>query len=256
MMVLDVEGDPNRSTASASALKTALILKTSIFDLTFPQIVVRGTYIGGSDDVIVLIQSGRFQSLLLDGDVAVDDKSKRSPRHTGGSLRSVSGRPLTWEDSLLARSRRPDLLTVPAMYDTWYPKTPFYSFQFVMYANLLRYISIFQICYMIGIGALFKVGSTKAGLTLTYIFLYDLMAFVVFGNTPFCITGTICQYLFWRIRGNTTSILPYKVIFIVYFAALLRLVLQKEDAEVLNADAQVTLVGLISNSALLAAFRF
>ena len=51
LAVLDVEGDPTRSSSSVAALKTALILKTAIFDLTFPQIVVKGTYIGGSDDL-------------------------------------------------------------------------------------------------------------------------------------------------------------------------------------------------------------
>ncbi len=241
--VLDAEGDVNRSSMSASALKTAIILKTAIFDLTFPQIVVKGTYVGGSDDLQSLIDAGLFKPLIANPE------------------RGPSSKQLQWEPSLLQRSRKPDLLTVPTMPDTWYPHTPFYGFQFVMYANLLRYISIMQICFMLGIGALFKAGgdnNSKIGSIILYVFMYDLSALVIFGPAPFSITGTLAQYFFWRVRGNATSLLPYKFIFGFYLLVFMQLLLKRVNSSDNKFDtlAEAAVLGLVLNSALLAAFRF
>ncbi len=114
---------------------------------------------------------------------------------------------------------------------------------------------------MLGIAALFKVGGPKnssIGSITLYIFMYDLCALIIFGPAPLSITGTLSQYFLWRVRGNATSTLPYKFIFGVYLFVLIRLILKRDDTtdNKFGTLAQASVLGLVLNSALLAAFRF
>ena len=101
-----------------------------VFDVTFPQIVVAGTYVGGADDVIEAIENRELPSLLLSG----------SGRGTGGGEKGEGGgggegegggliKCIPWNPSLAEKAGKPDLFTVPHMREGGYPKWPWYVFK-------------------------------------------------------------------------------------------------------------------------------
>jgi hypothetical protein len=175
------------SPAGSAALKSCLKARLGLWDLTFPQVVVRGTYCGGADDAIALADAGDLQALA-------------------GAARPAAAAKVPWNAPLAAKAARPDLLLVPRVRGAWYPAWPWYLPQFTMHANLMRYISILHLVIM---GLALAVPSIRY--PLLFFYTVDLSLFVLLGPSPWTPTGALATYFCWSIRGNATSTLAYKV---------------------------------------------
>jgi|TARA_B110000305_G_C19449655_1_gene647099 glutaredoxin-related protein len=64
MHVINVKGDRAVSGAESSAMQEALKKTINLYDLTFPQIVIKGRYVGGADTLLGLIDDNMFSSVL------------------------------------------------------------------------------------------------------------------------------------------------------------------------------------------------
>ena len=54
--------------------------------------------------------------------------------------------------------------------------------------------------------------------------MFDCALLVAIGVSPFSLSGSFCTFFFWKFRGNATSALPYKFIFVLYILAGLTLI--------------------------------
>ena len=243
--VFDVYGVEGMSNALSKSYKKAVAKKVGLYDMTFPQIVVGGVYVGGADDLLTLMDQGKFPELLKTPHVPTPPHKK-----------------LSWETGLAAIAAKPQMLNVPILRGSdgaWYPHWPWYSFHWVMYANLVRYISVLQIGWMFAITGLLNSGSDsnkKLAFIFGWIFLFDLIMFTALGPSPWSPSGAISTYFGWKTRGNVTSALPYKVVFLAYIAALVAIL--PGGALAVDADTKLVkaLAGAILNSVFLAVFRF
>jgi len=232
--------DVVKGTTEGAALAKALAISLQLGDMTFPQILIRGRYIGGADDLADLVAAGRMPALLA------RDMCSASAKHL-----------LSWEERAKTRASKPDLFTVPHMRSAegaWYPHWPWYGFHFCLYSNLVRYMSLIQLGLMVPSYFMYKRGSASdiaAAQVLMWILLYDLCAIILFGPSPLSISGTISTYCGWRVRGNATSALPYKAVFVAYVVTFIPLFFKKNYSGLTTA-----LLAYISNSLLLVAFRF
>ncbi|GMH92237.1 hypothetical protein TrVE_jg7529 [Triparma verrucosa] len=244
---LDVYLIANTKTISPAGEKVArqnIKSRLKIFDLTFPQIIVSGQYIGGADDLALLVESGKFDELVL------SSKPETAPDS-----------PIPYEGSLLSRSSKPSLFKVPKVRGAWYPDWPFYSFQWAMYSNLVRYISILHLIIM---GLTLSLIDSAPNLANALIFIYfvDLCILILLGPVP-SLCGTISTYFGWKLRGNATSTIPYKVVFSAYVVGLLNVMLYRcfnVEAGDFTDDKSVSYIktryaGFIVNSGFLAYFR-
>ena len=73
--------------------KTAASDALRLSDFTFPQIIIRGTYIGGSDDLRQLVDSGEFNVLLSADPAVYVEINERVPWHP--PLEQVASQPET-----------------------------------------------------------------------------------------------------------------------------------------------------------------
>jgi glutaredoxin len=252
LQVFNVVDADNITANQSNAIKTVLQAKLALWDMTYPQVVVKGLYVGGADDTIALLDErgeencSEFDNLL---------KSERTPLEPSGTHGKV-----TWYPPLLALASKPDLFAVPSMRNTWYPKVPWYCFQFTMYSNLLRYISVLHIAFMSSIILLANANQHKAAYYVMLIFVIDLAGFVVVGPSPLTITGTVSTYAFWKYRGNATSTLPYKPVFLAYIYTFGKYLLDNSPNSAPtspNSQSGGAIVGgLLLNSIFLAVFRF
>ncbi|GMI14161.1 hypothetical protein TrLO_g5419 [Triparma laevis f. longispina] len=208
---MDIYLIANTDTITAAGEKVArqnIKSRLNLFDLTFPQIIVAGQYIGGADDLTLLVESGEFDKLVL------SDKPEMG-----------AGEKIQYEATLKERSSKPDLFKVPKVRGTWYPDWPFYSFQWAMYSNLVRYISILHLILM-GVTVSLIDAQPEIANALIFFYFVDLCIIVIFGPVPsFC--GTVSMYFGWKMRGNATSTLPYKVVFLAYVYGLLHVTLYR-----------------------------
>jgi len=236
----EVVVDVVKSSAEGAVLAKALVISLQLGDMTFPQILIRGRYIGGADDLSDLVAAGQLPRLLG------EEVAKASPKHI-----------VPWEAQATARAGKADLFTVPHMRGAdgaWYPQWPWYGFQWCLYSNLVRYISIVQLGLMIPAYFLYKRGAAAdvaAAQVLMWILLYDLCAIIIFGPSPWSISGLISTYFGWRVRGNATSALPYKVVFLAYVITFVPLFFKQNYSSLMTS-----LLAYISNSTILVVFRF
>lgn len=200
-----------------SALKVPL--------LTFPTIFIRGSYLGGMDQLIDAESSGRLDELL------------RSERvHFPGTATMAID--------------RLKLCTGPR-------GQPWYCFQLHAYANFVRVVSAFHVLlFAIWLGVASTVADVAMGIALAIIF--DLAVFVILGPTPLAPLCTLATALAWRFRGDAVSSLPYKVVFGVYVFGLSSVLLcgDRYSECAARTTSRLTISGLLTNSALLAILRF
>lgn len=232
--VYNVFGNHEISLNEARSMAKVLRYKLGIFDLTFPQIVVKGYYVGGSNNIIDFIEKKEFEGILQNSHAALLKSGK-----------------VTWYPSLKSDAVNPKLLKVPTMKNSWYPHWPWYTFQWVMYLNMLRYISILHIIFMTSSLFLLQAEYYLAANVILWFLTCDLTMFIIFGPAPFSLIGSVCYYFLWKIRGNVTSTIPYKVVFSFYIGSFLSY-LMKESKEPTDS----VLILPIFNSVLLAVFRF
>lgn len=214
-------------------------------DLTFPQIIIRGVYVGGCDNLRNGIERGRLTEWLVREAVPASDEGL-----------------VIWEPKLLKESLSPQLLqvaTVPSTKSKWYSK--FYLFNWHMYSNLVRYISLFHVICFVLLLIFYKPmkndnSSAKLGANIVFILLFiDLVMLVVFGPSPFSLSGTLATYFGWKYKGNVTSAVPYKVVFAAYLVSMLPLIIGK-DASLHSGTALGVYLGSVVNSTVLVVFRF
>jgi glutaredoxin len=120
MHVLEVVGNPEVSSAEQNAIKKALSILVGLYDITYPQIIIRGLYAGGADDLLDLVADGHFEALIK-GENRVDAMKVNQL--------------IRWVPQVLEKAGKPQLLVVPKMrgVGVWYPTNwPFYTFQWVM----------------------------------------------------------------------------------------------------------------------------
>jgi glutaredoxin len=239
-----------------SGIKSALGSLLDLNDVTYPQIIVKGVYVGGSDNMTKWVegepQAGSSAATafkqMLEADNSLPIDATRIP----------------WYGPLVAEAATPNLFAVPIIKGTWYPSDwPWYAFQWCMYGNLVRYISILQLAAMIPICLLFSssYNDNPANIfiakALLAAFLVDLALLVVHGPTPFSPSGAISTYFGWRVRGNATSSVPYKVVFLAYIIGLLPYLLRPYTSESARySGISNAMIALITNSTILVVFRF
>ena len=234
--------DVSRATRHGAVVINALLMSLKLGDMTFPQICIRGRYVGGSDDVVTLIRLGELESLL-----AMD----RARCEKGGTI--------SWEENYKKRTMEPKIFRVPRMTgteDDWYPDWPWYAPQLCMWSNLVRKISVLQLAMMIPALILYKLPSPGAteiqtANALVLLLIIDCGILTVNGPAPFSPTGLFATYIGWATRGNAVSALPYKVIWGIMFAAFLPIYLSND-----HYNLSITLGTFIANSIALAVLRF
>lgn len=219
--------------------RSAVEMSLNLGDITFPQIIIRGTYVGGCDNLREIILNGEFFSLL------------RSEK-----VESKADVPVPWYPPLEIEAMSPKLLVTPSK--TPSKAWPWYFFQLHMYSNLVRYMSIFHSIFLLLALLLSSLrdGSAQTKMLVkfcVYILIYDLSAIVLHGAAPFSISGTIGTYFGWKYRGNITSSLPYKFVFAFYLSVLIPLVATSNT----GSDAAIaSYTSELINSAVLVMFRF
>lgn len=214
-------------------------------DLTFPQLVVRGVYIGGCDNLRDAISRG----LLI-------------PWLTRSPVRSSEDEVVTWEPELLKEANSPKMFqvaTVPSTRNKWYSK--FYLFNWHMYSNLVRYISLFHVICFVLLLILYAPMKDEnhtallVGNIVFFVLFIDLLMLVLFGPSPFSLSGCLATMFGWKYKGNVTSAVPYKVVFAAYLFSLAPLLLKKDES-IYSGTALGVYIGSVINSAVLVVFRF
>lgn len=150
---------------TSSDVKGATSLLLNLSDITFPQIIVKGVYIGGSDDLRNLIDRTQFNDILASKKTIYYDSPKPNT--------------IVWLQTLEQTARFPNLFLAPKFSNK--DESSWYCYQFYMYGNLVRYISIFQIILMCICTYLFSIKDHNATATtiayiVSFIFIYDLTA--------------------------------------------------------------------------------
>ena len=137
--------------------------------------------------------------------------------------------------------------------------------QLSCYANQIRLVSAVHASLFALVLLLTWFGTTPVvSIGLLIVFILDAGLFIVHGSSPFAVLGVPTTWFVWRSRGPVVTSIPYKVVWTVYLATLIPMVLDCGDAEPLgsclpplNTTAQQTsLVLFTGNSAMLGALRF
>jgi glutaredoxin len=233
-------------------VKNAVAIALNLGDLTYPQIIIRGRYIGGSDDLKELIDSDVIDNLLTMKRHMVGTTATESvPTVGGGGAASIQ-----WYEPLLKRSQTPEMLTIPG--DSPY-FSHWYFFQGYMYSNLVRYISIVHtiilaICLLTAPFAQETSSNSYHFIQLAISFLLiDIIGILLFGPSPFSFSGVISTYFGWKYKGNTTSSIPYKFVWLVYVASLSPFLFENS---LTSNGAIATMTSTLTNSVVLVVFRF
>lgn len=204
------------------------VLKQSLFMplMTFPAIFVRGVYLGGLDQLEDVMDSGQFEELL-------DAEQKPFPTGVGDM-----------KDPLR-------LLSGPY-------GMPWYCFQFYVYGNYIRVVSVFQIVLFCLAIALTDVSPIVA-VVLLWVVVVDMLIFTLTGPTPIAPISTLVTLIVWRFRGQSTSSIPYKLVIGVFYSLALlptiTCVFGSKNCKAELQSSRLILAGLISNSVLLAILR-
>lgn len=198
--------------ASRLGLKQALRLPL----LSFPLIFVKGTYIGGSDQLHELKDSGRLDSYV---------KATKQP---------FPGTPP--EDPV-------KLFVGPN-------SMPWYCFQTQVYGNVVRAASFVQVLLLVLFLFTYQSTPALAG-AIIWLLIFDLTIFAILGPTPIAPIWTFVTLLTWRFRGGAVSSWPYKLVFLTYVVTFANGML---GAGV--GSLAIGATGLAANSAMLAILRF
>jgi len=161
--------------------------------------------------------------------------------------------------TILAEGRLPELLEAPAIPHSkesyppgqpWWQPAPGglgpggYLLQTRIFPNVLRTYAFLQALLT---GACLITGTYPTA--LLWFACIDILLFLLCGPVPAPL-GTLATYLAWNARGPHSTILPYKILFGVFYAVGLFAVLLNGDSKEASA------AGLFGNSVLLALARF
>eukprot|EP00397_Hematodinium_sp_SG-2012_P017657 GEMP01018066.1.p1 GENE.GEMP01018066.1~~GEMP01018066.1.p1 ORF type:complete len:319 (+),score=64.29 GEMP01018066.1:107-1063(+) len=225
---VNIVDTPSDDALSRQALKISLELST----ITFPMIVIKGQYMGGSDDIDVFIREDQ---------IALVDLTPTAP--ADGAVRDDVDVTIPHSAQLRARNAHPLLFQAPRSKSVC-------LFQLYVYGNVIRMISVVHVIAF--------VVACFSPLLVTQIIMWvlsvDLTLFVLFGSTPWAPLQTAVLFAGWPVKGGSATSIPYKAVFAFYIVSLCRNVLFCHDAK--TCGKPVHFAGLIINSALLALFRF
>ena len=224
-------------------VRRALEILLGVSGVTFPVVVVRGVFVGGSDDLAELHSAAQLVPMLTAAPV---------PFLRGEVHRSPA------QERLL----KPQLLTAPGGGTWWQP-------QLRCWANQTRLVSAVHVALFSLVLLLLALDEKLVALILLWVFSLDATIYVLHGAAPFSYLGTLTTLLCWRSRGAAVTSIPYKFVWGLYLFAVAPLILGcggGEDSggagfgvctELDVSSAQrATIVTFVGNSALLAALRF
>ena len=245
LVVYHVVGGETLPSEDVAIVTKMLKIRLDLGDISWPIVIANGRYVGGSDDIIDMVDDGEFSECLAQAKVAAGQDK------------------IEWLPHKRQRENTPNLFLVPRVRSpgAWWPHWPWYSFHWTMHSNVLRYISMVHVAIICSCLLLFRDGSSDGetiARCLLFYFLADLILITLFGPSPMSPTGSFCTYFMWRYRGNSTSSLPYKVVFAAYVSSLLPLLLkwmESKDAKGSREKIIVWLSSVLVNSAALATFR-
>lgn len=217
---------------TAPDFRAALKAATGVPLVSFPMIFIRGVFIGGGDQLSKLVLDRRLLPALS------------APRAAGGF---VAGH-VEWGLEL-QRAHAVQFFQVPRG-GKWY------CFQLNTYANLVRGISVLHVIIfgaMITLQSLQQTDTTRlAYAVLLWYFFLDLLLYIVFGPVPWSPLGCLTNLVCWRVRGNSITTIPYKVVFLAYVVTFAQ--------EIFGGGLESMKLGIwtgyLVNSAALAVFRF
>eukprot|EP00948_MAST-09A_sp_MAST-9A-sp1_P001093 g1093.t1 len=232
----------------------AKMLGVPVTALTFPVIFVKNQYVGGSDDFARLVAT-KGENIIHELGPAPEFDPQRIPI----------------EPSLAKELSKPNVLLTPAR-EKWY------HFQFYVYANVIRAISVIHVVFFALMITLFSLrydnivvngtingtaaaplSSVESVVTLAFLFYFilDSTLFICFGPTmsPF---GLIATFFIWRYKGNGVPGIPYKVVFGIYIYGIMRQALCMFDRQCKDSYAvnQGLMIANIVNSTMLVFLRF
>ena len=187
---------------------------------TYPVVVVRGTFVGGCDDLERLVAANAFAGRLAAPHVRYEGVPARLPHDAVLDRR--------FDVSLDAKGRSAC------------------RFQFGAFANAVRAYALLYVALQLATAVL---APSRAAAALLVFMAVDSSLFILLGPTPASPLGVAATRLAWTRRGGVVPALPYKVVWAAYVAAC-AVGLRREES------ARATMFASASNSALLAAFRF
>ena len=188
----------------------------------FPIIFVRGTFVGGADELAAMRADGRLAPALA---------AERAPFAASGDAEL--------SDDVRA-GLAPSLLRPPR--GAYWPLPQWYG-----YANVLRGQAALHTAVLAALYAIAKAGARRSPLStgLTVLLLVDFAATALNGPAPLAPFGAAATRALWFRRGAAVNAVPYKLVYALYFYLL---------CSEFPAAAEVYPGGIV-NSALLAVFR-
>jgi len=235
-----LEENINQNTRHGSVVAHALRTSIQISSLTYPQVFIRGRYVGGADDTIDLLQRGDFPRLLA--------------MEIG---RCEKGGFIPWEQGHSNRSREPKIFEVPRMggpQSDFHPVWPWYVPQLTIWSNLVKQISTLHVGIMVPALILYhfeNMALQHVANALVLLLVIDIAVLVLLGPAPLSPTGTFCTYFGWTSRGNAISAVPYKIVWAGYLLVLLPSYVKRDYKQL-----TIELAAYILNSSFLAVLRF
>jgi glutaredoxin len=190
-------------------------------NLTFPVVFIRGRYVGGCYELQKLIKQRHFSVLL----------SKKQPSFV-----------------LL-----PSLGTTRPMYLAQADGGPWLTFQLKGYSNVIRGYALLQVIVFAIIIILIQSDLVTASAAVMVFILADLLLFAITGPTPLSPMCGLATFFLWNRRGAPVTLIPYKIVFGVYIAGLIRQLLCDKTSG--SCQHTGVFVSLLTNSAMLAVLR-
>jgi glutaredoxin len=190
-------------------------------NLTFPVVFIRGRYVGGCYELQKLIKQRHFSVLL----------SKKQSSFV-----------------LL-----PSLGTTRPMYLAQADGGPWLTFQLKGYSNVIRGYALLQVIVFAIIIILIQSDLVTASAAVMVFILADLLLFAITGPTPLSPMCGLATFFLWNRRGAPVTLIPYKIVFGVYIAGLIRQLLCDKTSG--SCQHTGVFVSLLTNSAMLAVLR-
>eukprot|EP00756_Hemistasia_phaeocysticola_P025300 Hpha_TRINITY_DN15998_c0_g2::TRINITY_DN15998_c0_g2_i1::g.73012::m.73012 len=186
--------------------------------VTFPVVFIKGQFVGGSDDLFLLVEEKQFERLVAE----------------------PNQEPHGDTDSVLTKPR---LCQEPRRYPVYLP-------HLYVYTNIVRIESLVH-TILFAIALATHDDNPGAAKVMLWVVLVDCILWTLWGASPFSPLGTFFTWALWKHRGESAISIPYKVIFIIYAVELGRNLIG--DGE---PPGKGTLITFTVNSALLAVLRF
>jgi hypothetical protein len=204
---------------------------------SFP--LTSGAYLGGADQLDALLRADGFLLAV-----------------TGARSRTDASAAILvpWHPLYAAAQASVRLLEAPRA-------KPWYLPHLYIYGSIVRGISLIHVLFFVAIYVLASstaAANQLAATVLLWFLLIDTFLLTLFGPTPWSLVGLLTTCVFWRIRGNSSSSLPYKVVWAYYVIVIIQVLASHAGGRLTEPNGVETALYVSSaiNSAALAVFRF